>query len=466
MKQSLLLISFILTFNFTNAQGYRIEIEVEGIKDSILYLGYHFGNQKFLKDTAKVVDSKAVFERSDDLPPGIYFAYNPTTYFEFLVSETKFKIETKAPDYLEDMKITGSRENEVFKSFHSYMRKSQEKISELNTQFETAATRKDTLAIQEKVRNVSNETDEFRDKLIADNKGSYVGKILVAMQRTKVPDEIGANLSDKDKRRVQYNYYKDHFFDNVDFNSEDLLRTPVIHPKIDEYMERVIAQHPDSIKLEAEKLINKSINNPAFFRYLLVTLTSKYEQSKRMGMDAIFVHLAEKFYLTGKADWISPETKKKFVERVSDLKPNLIGKYAPALVLSDTLNKPFRLSDLKSRYSVLYFYSPTCGHCKKKTPILHADYPQLKELGAEVLCINVDTDPEEWKKFIKEKNLTGWLNLGDVNVQSNFRRDYNVKSTPTIYILDEDKKIIAKKIGVDQIKEILEIEERIRASGS
>lgn len=466
MKRFSLVIMYFLSFTFASAQGYRISIEVEGITDSVLYLGYHFGNQKFLKDTSNISNSKAIFEGEEKLQPGVYFAYNPSTYFEFLVSEQKFSLKTKGPDYLANMQITGSKENEVFKRFHTYMRESQEKINELNTQFETAATRDDSVDIQEKLRTVSEDTEAFRQKIIQDNKTSYVGKILTAMQKTDVPEEVGSSLDEKEKRRAQYNYYKEHFFDHIDFNSEDLLRTPVLHPKIDEYMERVIAQHPDSIKLEAERLINKSADNPAFFRYLLVTLTSKYEQSNRMGMDAVFVHLAEKFYLTGKADWISDETKKKFLERVTELKPNLIGKYAPSLSLIDTLNKSVRLNDVDSRYTVLYFYSPTCGHCKKKTPVLHSEYPQLKELGAEVLCVNIDTDTKEWKKFIKEKKLSGWLNLGDPNVRSNFRRDYNIKSTPTIYILDEQKKIIAKKIGVEQIKEILEIEERIRKSES
>ncbi|MEM7550592.1 MAG: redoxin domain-containing protein [Bacteroidota bacterium] len=460
------IVSVLSFISHAKAQSYEIEIKVDGIEDSVLYLGYHFGNQKFLRDTAEIVNSTAVFKGEETLDPGVYFAYNPNTYFEFVVKEQEFSLETKAPDYLMNLKVQGSGENEVFKTFHQYMKKSQEKADGLNQKYETALNKEDSLSIGEEIQSIAKDTKQFRKELIENNEGSFVAKVLLAMEKPEIPDAAGEGLEENEKRQIQFNYYREHFFDNIDFTSDNLLRTPVIHPKIIEYMERLTPQHPDSIKYAAEFLIEKAKPNPAFFRYVLVTLTSKYEQSKQMGMDAVFVHLAEKYYLTGQADWISEDTRKKFEERVSDLKPNLIGKKAPSLNLVDTASKSVSLENIDSRYTVLYFYDPDCGHCKKKTPELRSEYSQLKELGAEVLCINIQTDVKKWKDFIKEKELSEWYNLADPNIRSNFRRDYNVKSTPTIYILDEDKKILAKKIGVEQVKEILEIEERIRTSGS
>jgi len=279
------------------------------------------------------------------------------------------------------------------------------------------------------------------------------------MEKPEIPEEVGKELAEEEKQLAQFEYYRDHFFDHIDFGSEDLLRTPVVHPKIMEYMDKLINPNPDSLKIAAETLIEKTKANEAFFRYLLVTLTSKYERSNIMGQDAVFVHLAEKYYLSGEADWITDETRDKFAKRVEEIKPTLIGKAAPPFILMDTLQSRFALYDLDSKYTVLYFYDPDCGHCRKKTPVLHDMYYDLKALGAEVLAINIQTDVDEWKNYI-EKNGLSWINLADPFVRSNFRKEYNINSTPKVFILDADKKVLAKKIGVEQVKEIIELEER------
>ena len=72
----------------------------------------------------------------------------------------------------------------------------------------------------------------------------------------------------------------------------------------------------------------------------------------------------------------------------------------------------------------------------------------------EILAISTITDINKWREFVQKFELD-WINLADPYYQSDFRQLYNVKTTPTIYILDQDKKIIAKDIGTDQIEDFL-----------
>jgi len=133
---------------------------------------------------------------------------------------------------------------------------------------------------------------------------------------------------------------------------------------------------------------------------------------------------------------------------------NQLGMQAPYIALEDTIGQKVRLYHVKSDFTVLYFYSPTCGHCKKKTPILKEVYDRVKDKGVEVVAVCTDTEVDKWKDFIKDFGLN-WLNYGDPNLRSNFRVQYNVRSTPVLYVLDENKKIIAKKLDVDQVENFL-----------
>lgn len=62
--------------------------------------------------------------------------------------------------------------------------------------------------------------------------------------------------------------------------------------------------------------------------------------------------------------------------------------------------------------------------------------------------------PTEWFKYIKEKELN-WINVADLDLKSNFRAYYDIYSTPVIYVLDRNKKIIAKRIDVENLGDFL-----------
>jgi thiol-disulfide isomerase/thioredoxin len=105
------------------------------------------------------------------------------------------------------------------------------------------------------------------------------------------------------------------------------------------------------------------------------------------------------------------------------------------------------LYDIKARYTILAFWDPTCSHCKVEVPELHHIYDSLKTKGVsiEVFAVGIESDPELWKKFIREHNLD-WINVTDPANQTRFRDFYDIYSTPVIYLLDDQKRIIAKRL--------------------
>jgi len=109
---------------------------------------------------------------------------------------------------------------------------------------------------------------------------------------------------------------------------------------------------------------------------------------------------------------------------------------------------------VKSKFTVVYFFEPGCSHCQLETPKLYDLYNKTRNNGVQVYAIYTQYKKDEWTKYLTEKGYD-WLNVWDSNNNSNFRTLYDITSTPTIYLLDKDKKIIAKRISVETLEKIL-----------
>jgi thiol-disulfide isomerase/thioredoxin len=205
-----------------------------------------------------------------------------------------------------------------------------------------------------------------------------------------------------------------------------------------------------------------------------------------MGMDAVFVHIAEKYYIPN-ATWSSKDYMEKLKKEVAKKKPNLLGKTAPNLKLvevqpehfmmakTDTALKsnpyvgiPLEILNIKAKYLVVAFWEADCGHCKHAIPLLHDSiYPLIKDFGAKILAIHMIASVEgkrKWIDFVNEHNLLDWINAWSP-YSYEYKDLYDVYSTPVIYVLDENKKIVAKRLGADQVAEVIRFEEKKKSTG-
>lgn len=451
-KFSLSLISATLFWSLGGfSQGHTIKAVIHNQKDSIAFLGHHFSNQKYVDDTARIINGIATFTGENKLTEGIYFYYSPTVYFELLIGEQNFTIEGTAPDVVATAKFIGSPINEGFYEMQKYTSKRRKEGKFLQNKIDSAATSEQKAELRMELARLNEEVKTLQIRLQEKYPGSLLDRLIRVMQTPvvpPVPDGV-------DSIWFKYSYYRDHFWDGISIADPGLLRSPMLSNKIMDYLDNVIIQQADSVIIAVDQLIQDSKSNDEAFRYLLITLTNKYESSPVMGFDKVFVHLVDQYYLTNQASWTDTETIKKLKERAASIRPNFIGNPAPAFTLQDTLGIDFSLYDIQADYTILYFYDPDCGHCKKATPILYEAYPELNAKGVEVLAICATTDSKRWHKFIVEYDLD-WLNLADMESKTNIKYYYDVRTFPTVYILDKDKKILIKKIASEDIPQIID----------
>lgn len=449
-------------------QGYNIKIIAKGLKPgSTCLLANYYGEKQYIKDSAKVNDKgEVIFKGETKWDQGIYLFVPPSKrYFDFVMdAEQNFTLEADTADYIKTMKIKGSEENKIFYEYQNFMASKQKQIEPLREELKKVKAKDSTKIIQDKITAIDEEVKNYRIDLYKTHPKSFVAKLMKAMQDPEIPEAPILENGKKDST-FAYRYYKAHFWDNIDFSDDRMLRTPIFHPKVKQYMEKLTAQGPDyvdSINASADYIISKAKANLEVFKYIVYWLTYNYESSNIMGMDAVFVHLVEQYYVTKQAFWVDSTQLYKITNRAYTLKPLLIGKKAPMVNMQDTTGKYIPLYDVKAKYTVMIFWDHGCGHCKKEIPKLVEQYnSKLKAKGVQVYAIETEDKPKEWKQFIKEHKLN-WINVcePDDYKRAVTKKIYDIYSTPVIYLLDENKIIKAKRIESEQIINIVDMLEK------
>ena len=470
VKFTILFSCFFLLAGFVFSQGYKIKVKITGLSDTTLLLGHHFGNKKRVIDTFQVdAKGETTMEGDEPLKAGIYLVVTPDmNYVEMLVDEDqKFSLETDTADLLGNITVKGSDQNDKFYEYQHFMidkRKLSQKLRDSlrsidkNEKLKNKKKEKITEDIKQQLTQIDEDVKAYWQETQEKHPGWLLSVILKGMTEVEVPepprDEEG-NLLDS---AFQYKYYKNHYFDNIDFSDSRILRTPVFEGKLKNYFQRVIVKHPDSLSVEAVKIVEKSQANEEMFKFVLPYLLNYFEKLKIMCMDKVFVTLGEEFYLSGQATWADSAWLEKLRDRVYKIKPNLCGNKAPEMRLKTIDHKFISLHrSIRAKFLIVAFWEPHCGHCKKVIPKLHNTvYQKYKDKGVECLAVYTQHDTTDWKKFVREKGITDWINAYDEYYISNFRNNYDIYSTPVIYLLDDEKKIIAKRLGVDQIDDLID----------
>ncbi len=138
----------------------------------------------------------------------------------------------------------------------------------------------------------------------------------------------------------------------------------------------------------------------------------------------------------------------------------MCGKIAPDLNMADTAGKMHRLYENMGKFTIVFFYDPTCGHCKEVIPVVNAVFQKHKNNGIKVYAISTESKYDEWRKMMRERpELHEWMNVCKIDRYYPWpynRADYNITANPTIFIIDEKGTILGKKIDEHQLEFFLE----------
>ena len=471
MKQ-LITLFLSITFLSVNAQSYKVTLQAPQYKSGIAYLTYHMGKNLNIEDSAAVSNSGiAIFQAKRKLQPGIYAMVLPgkSKLVDFFVDkEQVISVKIDTTDLLNKTVITGSKENILFEQYQKTMATKGKQWEAERTAYSQSKTKQDSLLHEANYNKLNKDLNEYRENIIKTQPQSMLTAVLSAM---KEPPLLNPNPKDRNDSLQNYYYYKTHYWDGVTFMDDRILRSPFFLPKFEKYYREIIVQHPDSIIKEADYQLLLARSSPEMYKFLLNWLTDEYINPKYMGQDAVFVHLFEKYHSKGLTSWLNEKQMETISRRAYMLMANLIGAKAGDMEMLDTSGKAATLYNVEADYIVVCFWDPNCGHCKEEVPRLDSIYKaSWKQHGVKMYGV-LSADSKEdvrtvWKQYIREHDLGDWINVYQskemeeaekASQKPSYRQLYDVTMTPTLFLLDKEKRIIGKKLTWQQLDELMQV---------
>jgi thiol-disulfide isomerase/thioredoxin len=460
LKKSFLL--SILLFNFISIQaqdGINISVKVEGYNNSEAYLAYYYADKMYVRDTVQKNDQGVLEFRTDEvIPGGIYLVVFPpdNNYFQILLKEgnESFSMSTTYPDLIPNMRVDGNEDNALFYEYLRFIGQQSPLAQELKKQY-AEASEEEKPAIERKQDEIDALVKDYQTNLINQHPNTFAATVVGANMPFDVPEFEGE--TEEMKQRAQLDWIRAHYFDNINLADPNMIRTPFFFEKVKYYLKTFYAQHPDSISLALTKILDAMEPAEENFQFFLVHYLNEYAKSNIVGMDAVYVHLVDTYYASGRAPWTDGDQLEKIIENANGLKPTLIGKIAPDIRLERKDGTTFNLHDIPSKYTILYFWRFDCGHCQESTPVVKEFYQKFKDKGVTLVavCTKFTDDIKGCWDYVEENEIEDWMHGVDTYHRSKYMELYYIKSTPQIFILDQDKKIIIKKIGSEQLEDVM-----------
>ena len=215
----------------------------------------------------------------------------------------------------------------------------------------------------------------------------------------------------------------EHYWDGFALNDKRILTYPLIDRKLEAYFNSL---PPNAIVINAEidKVIAKTGDCDDVRDYLIWYFYRKYYAPEYMNLDDVYIHLVNDYFMKYEMENVSKRVLNMMAERANYLKNLKIGAKIPNIG---------NLHSIESQYVVVFFYDKDCNKCMKDGKVLE----------------DIQSRHPEMAIFPVEINSTGIENLLFL---------YDIQTTPTIYVLDNQKKIIAKRIKAEQVEQVLNMD--------
>ncbi len=448
----------LLTFSIrTDAQ--IISISHPGLKFKEITLGYQYADGAYkIKSTHLNENGFGLFVNTG-LKSGIYYIfYNDSILKELLIDngyEEKIAINYNIEENVNT--LTGPAPTIQYNSFLKDLVEQDSKM-EGKSLGKTVNDKKKHPA--PKLENInsqgySKQFDSLLQKYISTSTSNFLTAYLLAQTQVEIPEYTPpAETPNPDSTiwAFQLSYYKKHYLDNLDISDKRLIRTPIYTKKLNLFLDQMTSQKPGNLCSAVDYIINKASGDSATQKFVVSYVLNKYEKQKNDPIsEYVYLHIIEKHYLQSGYSWITNNDIEVLNKEYNQLKPVSLGQLAPTIVLNDTSGQTININDLKGDFIVLYFMNYECPLCEMITKQVKKTSQKFDYLNFEIVTICLGNDEDDWKSYIKRHGIGNWINLIGEDQMANIALKYNLRYTPTIYLLNSDKVIIDKNMTASQL---------------
>jgi len=383
--------------------------------------------------------------------------------FEMVIGANQhFSMVTSTDDYVKNMKVTGDIDNKIF--FENMIFNGERHLEAepyMKVIQDSTLTEDKKKSAREAFSKINEKVVKYQTEMIAKYPNTITAKILKGNLAITIP-EAPKKADGTVDSTFQLRWYREHFFDNFDLASQALicLPRPLYRDKVFEYLDKLYVPQADTLTKAINKIVAKAKSNPETYKYMVWVILLKYQQPEIMGLDEVYVNVFDKYFASGEMNfWVNDKLMKNLKDHADRLRKSLVGRKAPNLIMQDANFKARSMYDIKNKYTVLFIFDPDCGHCREETPKLVSFY-DAKKFDLEVYAVSLDTSMAKMRDYIKEMKMK-WVTVNGPRTYVGPCQDlYDAMQTPSVYVIDDKKKIIAKKVPVEKLGDFLTQYER------
>ena len=451
--------------------GYEIKVQIKPYKNLSISLGHYFGQQFPIVGTAVLnEESEAVFQGPEKLPGGVYVISLPERLgsLEILLDQQqKFSISTDISAYGNaGIQVEGSPENLIFIDYQQYMQEKQGEIYKGHQQLANASNPTDSAVFIRVLSDLDREIQDYRNEIVKKDPKSLLCTLLVAMREPKLPEALKNPTNAQDSTAAKY-YVKKHFWDGVNFWDGRLAYTPFFDSKLEQYFTEILEPAVDSVTVELDKMLGLAGANQIMNQFLLNRVLYNSMYHRYHWDDGVFVFLFENYIANKNYDWFLEPERKMITERAYYLMGNIIGSPAPDIELPGPDGNTRFLHDMEADYTLICFWDATCSHCIETLPKMDSIYRnEWEKAGLKVMAVASESagKREDWTNYIAAHHVEAWNHVYNSVADEQHRAEtgkvsylqlFDVWYSPSFYLLDKEKRFMAKKLTYPQMVELL-----------
>ncbi|WP_299670476.1 TlpA disulfide reductase family protein [uncultured Polaribacter sp.] len=344
------------------------------------------------------------------------------------------------PDYPEQTVLfSESKENILYKNYLIEISAQQQKLDSL----QVVAFRDEQLDLEANYKKILAEINSIQTTYLDSTKEMYVQPFIKATLRAN-PSEI------KTTPKEYLSNMRTTFFDNMDFANTTLLNSSFLVDRITDYVFYINysedQETQQKLYKESIETVFSKIKDVNFKKDVIEFLIGQFEENKNVEM---IDHLFDDYYNKLPKSLQS----EKFKSEKLTLLATEIGRTAPNFSWKEN-GETLQLATLKdAKNYVLVFWSTDCSHCLKEIPELYQFLQEKNNI--KVVAFSLERNDFGWKNM--KKTLPNWRHILGLNKWENkIARTYNINATPTYFVLNADKEIIAKPDELKELKAFLE----------
>lgn len=430
-----------------DAQNYNLSVIIENQPANPVILGLVKGD-RFTPTDSAICDKtthKLTFKIPVTSTPLMYrlvfgqtlmakVMNEPPQQLDFIFNNENIVFETDFEAVEEKLQVVESNENKAWFAFRKELKMYGQWMVRLRPYLNSGAMASAQEASGKKTEynRAMMEREDFIQKSVTRNQGLFAAKLIKTYREPLLDGFLG--------EKEWFESYQKEYFKVVDFSDPELVNSPLYTEKAIQYIQSFAKkgltpeQQEDEFARAAGNLMEHVKPYPATSDLLLDYMMRGFEQ---LGAQRALDYLARNYSPSA----CNPDEKTTLERRVGFQKM-VSGSVLADLTINNTKANPVTLSFVLKEKNLLLFWASWCPHCGEAISELKKE---ALPADVQVITVSVDTSKTAWLAKITELGIESWVNLADLKGWNGAAaKEYNVYATPTMFIIDKNRKITAK----------------------